>query len=99
MTAGGSEGDVATRTARALACTRSHPQTRPRWPALGHIRKREVVGLQPGEVVVFADGAGLRVEAIAGDDLEERDGRLVVPSSGAALDDEMIRALRDADQR
>lgn len=57
------------------------------------------VGLQPGEVEVFADGAGLRVEAIAGDDLEEIDGRLVVPASGAGIDDEMIQALRDADQR
>jgi hypothetical protein len=55
--------------------------------------------LQPGEVEVFADGAGLRVEAIAGEDLEEIDGRLVVPASGAAIDDEMIQALRDADQR
>jgi AbrB family looped-hinge helix DNA binding protein len=60
---------------------------------------RDRVGLQSGEVEVFADGAGLRVEAIAGDDVEERDGRLVVPSSGAAIDDDMIRALRDADQR
>lgn len=60
---------------------------------------RDRVGLQSGEVEVFADGAGLRVEAIAGDDLEERDGRLVVPSAGAAIDDEMIQALRDADQR
>jgi AbrB family looped-hinge helix DNA binding protein len=60
---------------------------------------RDRVGLQPGEVEVYADGAGLRVEAIAGEDLEERDGRLVVPSSGAEIDDEMIRALRDGDQR
>jgi AbrB family looped-hinge helix DNA binding protein len=60
---------------------------------------RDRVGLQPGEVEVFADGAGLRVEAIAGEDLEEIDGRLIVPASGTAIDDEMIRALRDADQR
>lgn len=60
---------------------------------------RDRVGLQPGEVEVFVDGAGLRVEAIAGDDLEERERRLIVPSSGAAIDDDTIRALRDADQR
>jgi AbrB family looped-hinge helix DNA binding protein len=60
---------------------------------------RDRVGLRPGEVEVFSEGAGLRVEPIAGDDLEERDGRLVVPPSGAPIDDEMIRALRDADQR
>jgi hypothetical protein len=43
--------------------------------------------------------AGLRVEPLAGDDLEERNGRLLVPQSGAAIDDELVRGLRDADQR
>lgn len=60
---------------------------------------RDRVGLRPGEVDVFVDGAGLRVEPVAGDLLEERDGRLVIPRSGVAIDDEMVRALRDADQR
>jgi AbrB family looped-hinge helix DNA binding protein len=60
---------------------------------------RDRLGLQPGKVEVFPDGAGLRVEPVAADDVEERDGRLVVPASGAEIDDEMIRALRDADQR
>lgn len=48
---------------------------------------------------MFADGAGLRVEPIARDVLEERHGRLVVPPSGTPIDDETVRALRDADQR
>ena len=60
---------------------------------------RDRVGLRPGEVNVFAEGAGLRVEPIAGDVLEERDGFLVIPKTGVPIDDEMVRALRDADQR
>ena len=60
---------------------------------------RDRVGLRPGQVDVFADGAGLRVEPIANDILEERDGRLVVARSGTPIDDDTVRALRDADQR
>lgn len=46
-----------------------------------------------------ADGAALRVQPIAGDDLIERAGRSIVPASGAVVDDEVVRMLRDADQR
>ena len=60
---------------------------------------RDLVGLGPGEVDVFADGSGLRIEPIARDDVEERGGRLVVPPLGAAIDDDTVRALRNADQR
>lgn len=60
---------------------------------------RDRLGLSAGEVDVVADGAGLRIEPIAGDDVDEEDGRLVVPQSGTAIDDELVRALRDADQR
>lgn len=60
---------------------------------------RDRVGLRPGVVEVLADGAGIRIEPIAGDVLEERDGRLIVPRSGAAIDDDTVRSLRDADQR
>jgi hypothetical protein len=35
----------------------------------------------------------------AGGSLETRSGRLVIPASGAAIDDDAVRALRDADQR
>jgi AbrB family looped-hinge helix DNA binding protein len=62
-------------------------------------RLRDRVGLSAGEVEVYADGAGLRVEPVAGDQLEEYEGRLVVRASGALIDDEMVQALRDADQR
>ena len=60
---------------------------------------RDSLGLHPGEVEVAADGAGLRVEPIASDDLAEEDGRLVIPAAGRHIDDNAVRALRDADQR
>ncbi len=49
---------------------------------------------------VTADGAGLRVEVpVADERLEERDGRLVIPATGLAIDDDAVQALRDAAQR
>ena len=60
---------------------------------------RDHVGLRPGEVEVTADGAGLRVEPLAGDSLDTRDGRLVIPRGGAEIDDDLVRSLRDAGQR
>jgi AbrB family looped-hinge helix DNA binding protein len=60
---------------------------------------RDRLGLVPGPVEVTADGAALRVEAIAEDGLEDRDGRLVIPPAGVHLDDETVQSLRDADQR
>jgi bifunctional DNA-binding transcriptional regulator/antitoxin component of YhaV-PrlF toxin-antitoxin module len=60
---------------------------------------RDYVGLRAGEVEVTADGAGLRVEPLAGDSLDERDGRMVIPPSGAEIDDQLVRSLRDAGQR
>lgn len=60
---------------------------------------REQVGMREGEVDITTDGAGLRIEPIAGDELIEREGRWVVPPSGEQVDDELVRALRDAGQR
>ncbi|SDU76054.1 AbrB/MazE/SpoVT family DNA-binding domain-containing protein [Jiangella alkaliphila] len=60
---------------------------------------RDRVGMSAGEVDVYVDGAGLRIEPIAGEDVEERDGRLVVPASGTVIDDDLVQALRDADRR
>jgi len=60
---------------------------------------RDHVGLRPGEVEVTAEGSGLRVEPIAAESLDERDGRLVISASGTPIDDELVRALRDADRR
>lgn len=60
---------------------------------------RDHLGLRPGTVEVVADGAALRVEPIADAELGERKGRLVIPSSGFAIGDDAVRALRHADQR
>lgn len=60
---------------------------------------RDRLGLRPGLVEVHADGSGIRVEPIAVESLEEQDGWLVIPASGAVVDDELVSALRDGDQR
>ena len=60
---------------------------------------RDRLGLRPGPVDIVPDGSGLRIEALAGDDLAERGGRLVIPATGVVVDDESVRGLRDADQR
>jgi len=60
---------------------------------------RERLGLVAGEVEVVADGTALRVEPIAGSELTERAGRLVIPAGGTAASDDDVRILRDGDQR
>ena len=60
---------------------------------------RDHLGLLPGEVEVTADGVALRVEPIAGEVLEEEDGRLVIPAGGVEITDATVRAWRDAGQR
>jgi AbrB family looped-hinge helix DNA binding protein len=60
---------------------------------------RESVGLRPGIVEVVADGTGIHVEPLASEGLEERGERLVIPSSGTIVDDDLVRSLRDVDQR
>lgn len=60
---------------------------------------RDRLGLAPGEVDVFADGAGLRIELVSTDHLVELDGYLLLPSGGAPLTDDDVRELRLADQR
>lgn len=60
---------------------------------------RDQVGLRPGAVEVTADGTGLRLEPLAEESLDERNGRLVIPAAGAQVDDELVQALRDAVQR
>jgi AbrB family looped-hinge helix DNA binding protein len=60
---------------------------------------RDRVGITPGEVEITADGAGVRIEPLAGEGLVEVGGRLVIPASGVAVDDALVRELRDGDQR
>jgi AbrB family looped-hinge helix DNA binding protein len=60
---------------------------------------RDSLGLVPGEVEVTPDGAGLHIEPIANDDLEDEDGLLVIPAADVTIGDDLVRTLRDANQR
>ena len=60
---------------------------------------RDQLGLRPGYVELTTDGAALRVVPVHDDTLVDVDGRLVIPGSGATIDDELVRALRDSDRR
>jgi bifunctional DNA-binding transcriptional regulator/antitoxin component of YhaV-PrlF toxin-antitoxin module len=60
---------------------------------------RDRLGIVPGDVDVEIDGSELRVRPIVDDAVVTDDGWLVVRASGAALTDDDVRALRDADQR
>ena len=60
---------------------------------------REEIGLRAGAVELIADGTGIRIEPVVGEGLVEDGGRLIIPASGAVLDDELVRVLRDADRR
>jgi hypothetical protein len=39
------------------------------------------------------------LEPVASDDIVEEDGRLVIPAGGTVIDDDLVRALRLADQK
>ena len=60
---------------------------------------RDSIGLAPGEVEITPDGAGLRIEPLAGEALEDENGLLVIPAADVAVSDDLVRMLRDADQR
>lgn len=60
---------------------------------------RDKVGLTAGEIELSVDGARLVIEPVHDDTLVEEDGFLVVPASGTPIDDDMVSALRRADQR
>lgn len=60
---------------------------------------RDSIGLVPGEVEITPDGAGLHIEPLADDQLQDEDGLLVIPAADTAISDDLVRALRDANQR
>lgn len=60
---------------------------------------REQSGITPGEVEISLDGAAIRIESVAVDDLVDEDGLLLLPSGGPELDADAVRELRLADQR
>lgn len=54
---------------------------------------RDAVGLVPGEIEISVSGAGLRIESRAAT-LVERDGELLLPSTGEPVTADRIRELR-----
>jgi bifunctional DNA-binding transcriptional regulator/antitoxin component of YhaV-PrlF toxin-antitoxin module len=60
---------------------------------------RDSGGLVPGEVEVTPDGVGLHIEPPAANRPEDENGLLVIPAADATVSDDLVRALRDADQR
>jgi AbrB family looped-hinge helix DNA binding protein len=60
---------------------------------------REQSGIVSGEVEISLDGAAIRIESVAADDLVEEDGFLLLPNGGSELDADSVRELRLADQR
>jgi AbrB family looped-hinge helix DNA binding protein len=60
---------------------------------------RDSIGLVPGEVEITVDGAGLHIAPLAEDGLEDEDGLLVIPATDIEISDDLVRTLRDADQR
>ncbi len=60
---------------------------------------RDSLGLVPGEVEAIPDGAGLHIEPLAGDQLEDEDGLLVIPAADVSVSDDLVQTLRDADLR
>jgi len=62
-------------------------------------RLRARIGLPDGgPVELQLDGAGVRIEPIAGVGLKEEGGILVIPASGGSLSASTVRELIDADR-
>ena len=60
---------------------------------------RNRVGLAGGgEVEMELDGAAIRIEPVAGAELVEEEGFLVVPGTGSTFGRETVRGLIDADR-
>jgi AbrB family looped-hinge helix DNA binding protein len=60
---------------------------------------RDRIGLaEGGEVDLELDGAGVRIEPVAGTDTREEAGLLVIPSTGTRIADGAIHHLIDADR-
>jgi AbrB family looped-hinge helix DNA binding protein len=60
---------------------------------------REQAGIAAGEVEISLDGAAIRIEGVAADELVEVDGLLLLPAGGPELDGDAVRELRFTDQR
>jgi AbrB family looped-hinge helix DNA binding protein len=60
---------------------------------------RDRIGLaEGGEVELEVDGAAVRIAPLAGSDLLEEAGLLVIPASGEPITNAAVRELIDADR-
>ena len=60
---------------------------------------RERIGLAgAAEVELTLDGATIRLEPVAGSELLEKDGLLVIPAAGRAVSATLVQELIDADR-
>ena len=60
---------------------------------------RERIGLGEGGVVELElDGAGVRIEPVAGTALREKGDLLVIPAAGTPITTNLVRELIDADR-
>jgi AbrB family looped-hinge helix DNA binding protein len=60
---------------------------------------REQSGITAGEVEISLDGAAIRIESPASDELDDENGLLLLPAGGPELDEDAVRELRLGDQR
>ncbi len=60
---------------------------------------REELGFVAGPVEIVRDGAGVRIVPVVESTLLQVGERLVIPASGAVIDDAAVLELRDADRR
>ena len=60
---------------------------------------RDRIGLAGGgEVEIVLDGAAIRIEPVAGTELRQDGGRLVIPAAGTPIDNTLVRELIDGDR-
>ena len=60
---------------------------------------RDSIGLAGGGTVeVELDGAAIRIEPVAGHELREEDGLLLIPAAGVPINAALVREMVDADR-
>lgn len=60
---------------------------------------RHRIGLVGGGAVELElDGASIRIEPVAGSELREEGGLLLIPTAGTSIDNTLVRELIDADR-
>ena len=60
---------------------------------------REEIGMIPGEVEIYVDGARIVIEPIVDDTFVEEGGLMVIPATGQTLTTQEVLALIDKGRR